>query len=269
MRAGAERAHSLTTSDGVVLQARLAAPTHPSGVLVLCHGLSTDCDEHGAFPALRDLALRSGLAVVRFDFRAHGQSSGANADLRLAGLRRDVDAVSELIDDQLGGELPVVPVGVSFGGAAAVHLADTRPSCAGLVLWYAVIDYGRNFGPDSSVAFTAQMRAAVSEADPEWSAMPVLGTRYHLPAGLIEELANDPTPARLSALPLPVLAYYGSRDPLVDVEPVQRLAAERDDVELRIAHGASHGFVLWRPWVLRQTVRWAARAVRGELSRSP
>ena len=236
---------------------------------MLCHGLSTNCDEHGAFPALREMALRSGLAVVRFDFRAHGQSSGANEDLRLEGMRRDADAVSELIDDELGGELPVVPLGVSFGGAAAVHLAHTRPSCAGLVLWYAVIDYHRNFGPDSPVAFTAQMRAAASGQDPEWSAMPVLGTGYHLPTGLIEELRQDPTPARLSALPLPVLAYYGSRDPLVDVQPVRRVAAERENVELRIAHGASHGFILWRPWVLRHTVRWAARAVRGELSGSP
>jgi pimeloyl-ACP methyl ester carboxylesterase len=125
-----------------------------------------------------------------------------------------------------------------------------------------VVDYERNFGPRSPVPFTGQMREAKSEDDPPWSEMPLADTGYHLPVELVAEMAGDRTPESLRALSIPVLAYYGGRDKLVDVEPVRQSAAERSNIELRIARGAGHGFLLWRPWVVRRTVAWAARAAR-------
>jgi pimeloyl-ACP methyl ester carboxylesterase len=253
-----ERAHELYTSDGLRLRALVSTPSRPpAAALVLIHGLTTNCDEHGAFPALRDRALRGGLAVVRYDGRAHGSSEGSNENLRLAGVRADVHAVAELVDHEFGPEIPVIPLGVSFGGAAAVHLAASRTPCAGLALWYAVIDYAWNYAEDSPVKFTQDMRAARAPDAPAWSAWPVADTGYHIPAGLMDEVGADRTPQTLRALEVPVLAYHGGRDTLVDVEPLRRIAAERPNVELRIAHGAGHGFLLWRPWVIRRTVDWA------------
>jgi pimeloyl-ACP methyl ester carboxylesterase len=258
----AERSFELRTADGVRLHALLAAPPAPYAVLVLCHGLTTSCDEHGAFPALRDLALDAGIAVARYDARGHGSSAGSNEQLRLAGLRQDVEQVLEMVDEQLGEELPIVPLGLSFGGAAAVHAASIH-RCAGLALWYAVLDYQWNYGPDSPAPFTARMRAAHDpSSDPPWSAMPVLGTDWHFPAELMAELPEDRTFQEIAALTVPVLAYHGSRDTFVDATPIRRLAAERPNVSLRIAHGAGHGFLLWRRWILRRTVAFAVRCAR-------
>jgi pimeloyl-ACP methyl ester carboxylesterase len=257
-----ERERSVSAADGVRLRVLLSAPPHPSGMLLLCHGLSTDANEHGAFPALRDQALRLGLGVVRFDFRAHGQSGGTNQELRLAGMRADVDAVVGLVDEAFGEELPVIPLGVSFGGGPAVHAAATRRRCAGLALWYPVVDYEWNYGERSTVRFTQQMRAAKHPADPDWSAMPVLGTAYHLPAELLREIRYDRTPATLAGFTLPVLAHHGSRDTFVDAGPLRSISAASPNIELRTAHGAGHGFVLWRRLVIRRTVSWAASVVR-------
>jgi uncharacterized protein len=258
-----EAAYSLISADGVELAAWLAIPASPPrATLILCHGLTTDAAEHGAFLALRDRALAAGLAVARFDFRAHGRSGGRNDLITLAGERADVEAVIALVDEQLGPELPVIPVGLSFGGAAAVHAAATRSPCAGLVLWYAVIDYHWNYGPESPVPFTARMRAAADPTrDPPWAAMPVLGSEYHIPRALIEEVVSDATPDALGELGLPVLAYHGSRDRFVDPQPLRALADAHPNISLRVAHGAGHGFVLWRPWVIRQTVAWAVARV--------
>jgi hypothetical protein len=255
-----ETQHTLTTADGIQLNALVARHPSPTAVLVLCHGLTTDCHEHGAFPALRDRALDDGMSVVRFDFRAHGNSGGDNESFRLAGVRADVDAVLALVDEQVGTSVPIIPVGLSFGGAAAVHAAATRRPCAGLALWYAVVDYEYNYAASSPVPFTHQMRAAVSASDPEWSAMPVLGTDWHIPSAMLDEAAEDPTFASLSALSVPVLAYHGTRDIFVGTEPMRRAARTRPNVELRLARGAGHGFFLWRPWVVRRTVAWAAAA---------
>jgi pimeloyl-ACP methyl ester carboxylesterase len=243
----------------VKLYALLASVPDPLGVLVLCHGLTTNRDEHGAFPALRDRALRSGLAVARFDFRAHGRSGGTNEDLRLAGERDDADAVMAWVASELGSALPVIPLGLSFGGAAAVHVASHR-ACAGLALWYAVVDYAWQYGADSPVPFTRIMRAAHSEADPPWADMPVVGTDFHFPSALIAETPDDPTRANLASLTVPVLVWFGSRDPFVGIEPIRELALTHPNIEIRIAYGAAHGFLTWRPWVVKQTVGWAVQA---------
>jgi pimeloyl-ACP methyl ester carboxylesterase len=56
-----------------------------------------------------------------------------------------------------------------------------------------------------------------------------------------------------------VLGYYGGRDRFIDVGPLRRLAGKKSNVDLRIALGAGHGFLLWRPWVIARTIAWAAR----------
>lgn len=252
-----EAQHRIQAADGVELQAWLAVPRDPRAALVLCHGLSMDSDEKGVFPRIRDRALRRGLAVARFDFRAHGQSGGSNENLRLEGTRADVAAVLELVSRELGVRLPVIPVGLSFGGAAAVHAAATAANPAGLVLWYTPADYQANYGPGSSVPYTHQMRAARDgETDPPWSAMPAPGTTFYLPNGLMDELPTDTTATTIGALPVPVLVYQGSRDDFIDIEPMRALASAHPHVELRMVPGAGHGFLLWRPWVIRQTVAW-------------
>lgn len=257
-----ERQVSLLTADGVKLHTLLSTVPDPIAVLILCHGLTTNCDEHGAFPALRDLALRAGMAVVRFDFRGHGSSGGTNEKLTLAGERHDVDTVMAWVQAELGEQLPVISLGVSFGGAAAVHAVTGRASGAGVALWYAVVDYERNFGPASAAPMTQLMRASRSEGDPPWSGMPVVGTDYYLPTALLAEMAGDPTRDQFAALSVPVLGYYGSRDPFIDLAPIRELAASRPNIDLRIAYGAGHGFFTWRPWVLRRTVSWAAGIAR-------
>lgn len=253
----------LTAADGVQVYALLAVPPDPSAVLLLCHGLTTNRREHGAFDLLSDRAVRAGMAVARFDLRAHGRSGATNEQLTLAGVRRDVEAVLAWLGTELDPAIPTIPVGVSFGGGPAVHAATlgTRP-CAGLVLWYAVVDYLYEYGPDSPVRFTRMMRDARSAGDPPWAAMPVVGTSYYLPAALIAELPSDPTRELLERVTVPVLSYHGTRDWLVDVDPLRRIAAARPNFELRTAWLAGHGFLAWRPWVVHQTVAWAARSVR-------
>ena len=45
--------------------------------------------------------------------------------------------------------------------------------------------------------------------------------------------------------------------------PLKTLAAERANIDVRLAWGAGHGFLLWRPWAIRRTVTWALRAAAG------
>lgn len=259
---GIEQHHALNVAGDTKLQVWTASPSRARilrAILLLCHGFSTDANEHGAFPMIRDRAMAHGMAVVRFDFRAHGLSGGNNKDIRLATMRADVEAVIRHLDERFGSIAPIIPVGLSFGGGAAVHAAAVRPPCLGLVLWYPVIDYEWNFGRSSKLPFTQQMRDSKSARDPHWSEMPVLGTTMHFPVELVSEFRHDTTLSTLSQLRVPVLIYHGARDRMVDPSPVRRLSECKANIELRLVPGAGHGFRLWQPWVAYRTVSWCAR----------
>jgi pimeloyl-ACP methyl ester carboxylesterase len=260
-----ERLRVLTVGEGTEIHTWIATPpgkATPPAVLLLCHGFATDALEHGSFSRLRNKALSCGLAVVRFDFRGHGSSGGANHEIRLASMRIDVEGVIRLIDDEFGLSTPIIPVGLSFGAGPAVHAAAIREPCAGLALWYPVVDYEWNFGRASKVPAVARMRAAKHATDPPWSDMPILGTEMYFPIKLVREFPFDPTVTVLSKLRQPVLVYHGRRDRLVDARPIRQLATATGHIELRMVPGAGHGFRLSRPWVIHRTVSWCEQLVR-------
>lgn len=254
----------LAVTEAAGLHAWVTAPlggARPRAVLLLCHGFTTDAEEHGAFLQLRDRAVSQHMAVARFDFRAHGHSGGSNEEIRLATMRADVEAVIGLVDEQFGFDIPIIPVGVSFGAGAAVHAAAVTKRAAGIAFWYPVVDYEWTFGRTSRIPFTAQMRAAITPDDPPWSELRVLGSDMYFPAQLVDEFRHDATLATLSDLQLPVLVYHGSWDRMVDPTPIRRFAADRKNVDLRMVPGAGHGFRIWRPWVIRRTAAWCAQLV--------
>ena len=254
-----EQTARVTTIDGVSIETSLATPPRPRSVLLLCHGLTTDRNENGAFPRIRDRALRAGLAVARFDFRAHGASTGTNRDLRLHGLRNDADAVADFTEQQLGPSLPMVVLGVSFGSAAAIHLASTRRACRALAMWYPVLDYALNYGTGSTVPYTQLMRASATDEDPSWAEMPVVGTNYYFPKALVHEaVTGDVLSKALAELQMPVLIVHGCRDRYVSIEPARHLARVNANVNLDELPGVNHGFRFTRPWVVRRTVAWLA-----------
>jgi hypothetical protein len=59
-----------------------------------------------------------------------------------------------------------------------------------------------------------------------------------------------------------VRAFYGTRDRIVDVTPLAQIAKRHRNIQLSAVPGAAHGFLVWRPWVIRQTVSWASWIAR-------
>ncbi len=112
-------AATLTTTDGVTLEARGDAPPDATRVVVFCH----PHPEHGGtmsvplMVAVTKALADHGIAVVRFNFRGVGRSGGTHDGGR--GERRDVDAaVSFAAGWQQGAAIAVA--GWSFGAAVAL-----------------------------------------------------------------------------------------------------------------------------------------------------
>ena len=115
---------SLTTSDGVTLEARIDSPARPDRFTVFCHPHPLHGGSMNAplMIAVAGELVERGHAVLRFNFRGTGASSGEH-DYGRAELH-DITAAFALGETR---QLPMFLAGWSFGAATALRwLADTN-----------------------------------------------------------------------------------------------------------------------------------------------
>lgn len=130
----AEAAETLTTSDGVALEARVAAPPTPRGGAAICHPhplYGGDMD-NPVVVRLAEVCGDLGLATLRFNFRGTGGSTGTHDNG--AGERHDVQAALGRVASLVGAQHPLLLAGYSFGAAVAATVAPERADLAGVVL---------------------------------------------------------------------------------------------------------------------------------------
>jgi alpha/beta superfamily hydrolase len=150
---------SLTTDDGVVLEAEMASATTPWAAAVLTHphpqfGGSMRSIVPGTLFAELPAA---GVSALRFNFRGVEGSQGAYDGGR--GEQHDVVAAIEALSAEVGEALPLVLAGWSFG--ADVSLAVGHDRVAG---WFAA-------APPLRVVDPATM-AAAGDPRPKLMAVP-------------------------------------------------------------------------------------------------
>lgn len=109
---------TLETSDAEKLQARWDLPQDPALAVVFCH---PHPQQGGTMTAplmqgLTKLLVEAGIAVLRFNFRGVGRSSGT-----WGGGLEEIHDVSAAVDHALGRHLPLSIAGWSFGAAASLR----------------------------------------------------------------------------------------------------------------------------------------------------
>lgn len=127
----------VTTRDGISLDGWLfSAARPPRAVLVLVHG--KDINRQHLSGAARRF-VEEGLAVVAFDQRAHGRSTG---EFVTYGAREvgDLRLVIDVAQKKWGRELPVVLVGESLGAAVSLQTAAVDPRVRAVVAGAAFAD---------------------------------------------------------------------------------------------------------------------------------
>jgi alpha/beta superfamily hydrolase len=109
---------SLTTSDGVTLEARWDRPEDPTGVVVFCHAhpLQGGTMMSPLMVGVTTRLVERGLGVLRFNFRGTGQSTGVHDDGRA-----EVSDVEAAVETGRGTGLPVFLAGWSFGAGVALR----------------------------------------------------------------------------------------------------------------------------------------------------
>lgn len=199
----AETGGRLARADGASLAWRRIEGRGPT--VVWLGGFRSDMNGTKA-QALADWAQARGRAFLRFDYFAHGESSGDFAEATIGLWREDALAVL----DQLT-EGPLVLVGSSMGGWIACLAAIARPTrIAGLVLVAPALDFTSKL---MEPALPGEARAALARDGVWMRPSDYDPAGYPITARLLEEgraWSLLPGPIPIAA---PVRILQGGADP--------------------------------------------------------
>jgi pimeloyl-ACP methyl ester carboxylesterase len=131
-----------------------------------------------------------GVAVLRFDFRGSGESSGAWTDTTFGTMLSDQVAVGTWARESLGA-LPLVTAGISIGGVPAA-LAAPRLGAVGTMLLSSDLIEGVRFGVNGST--------------------PIRGGEFHLPHRFFRERELLRPRTELHRWGRPWALIHGARD---------------------------------------------------------
>jgi pimeloyl-ACP methyl ester carboxylesterase len=223
---------TLTRPDGATIAYHQVPGRAPT--VVFFGGFRSDMTGTKAM-ALDSWSQRLGQAFVRFDYFAHGQSSG---DFRQATIGRWLDDSLAVVDTLTQG--PLVLIGSSMGGWLSLLVARQRPArVAGWIGIAAAPDFTEDLmlARLSSEARDKLQRDGELRRPSRYSDEPDILTWR-----LIEEGRNHlvlRSPLRIAG---PVHLFHGLKDPDVPWELSQRLLhhIESPDVAATFAKGGDH-----------------------------
>jgi uncharacterized protein len=126
-------AQTLTTQDGVELEARLELPLALHGGVVVCHPhpLYGGDMENPVVVRVDEVCGALGLATLRFNFRGVGRSTGVHGDGMAEQL--DVEAALSRLASAVGTR-PLALAGYSFGASVVATVAPRHAELAGVAL---------------------------------------------------------------------------------------------------------------------------------------
>lgn len=204
---------SFPGSQGRLLAGIIDLPqTEPRAGIVLAHCFTCTKDIKALVRISRTLA-GLGWACLRFDFAGVGQSQGDFSHTDFSSQRHDLIAAVEFLHQQ---QLPVrLLFGHSFGGAAALSVAEQLPDVVGVCALAAPSD-------------TQHLAELLSRRDPEIERVGIgqveIGGRTHrISRGMLEDFRSFDLSSYLTRLTKPVVLFHSPRDETVGIEHAWRM----------------------------------------------
>lgn len=195
----------VTTADGIALDGWQFSPvTPPRGVIVFVHGKDIN-RQH--FVGAAERFVKQGYAVVAYDQRAHGRSTGEFITYG-AKETKDLSLVIDVALSKWGRALPVAVIGESLGAAVALQTAAEDARISLVVAGAAFADLQTVVTDKAPFFLSEQARAeAVTTAERE--------ARF-----TVADISPERSAARIT---VPTLLLHGSEDSFLPLKHSLRI----------------------------------------------
>lgn len=247
------RPFDFTNRAGVRLSGRLELPVGSTRAWALfAHCFTCGKDNKAAVRIARRLA-GAGIGILRFDFAGIGRSEGDFAASNFSGNVGDLIDAAEVMAET--GMPPMLLVGHSFGGAAALAAAGALPGIRAIATIAAPFDVEHvlhQFDPETLARIEREGRADTAIAGRPF----VVGRQF------VHDLRQHDQGARIAALKRPLLLLHAPRDQVVGIDNVTDIyLAAKHPKSFVSLDGADH--LLGRPedadFAADMIAAWAGR----------
>jgi pimeloyl-ACP methyl ester carboxylesterase len=231
---------NVITCDGVTLVADVRARPGAPAAVVVVHGLAADRGD-GNVVGVADALHDAGYAVVTFDGRGHGSSSGA---CTLGDDERHDVAAAVAVARDLAPE--VIVVGASMGAIATLRHAAADPTLAGVVVVSCPARW-RLLSPQAALA------ALLTRTSP---GRRILRSRSGVRLSPSWDRPTAPIEV-VRAVRCPVAVVHGTADRFVPAAEARALyAAAAEPRRLELVKAMGHAFTAESRAAIVSAVRW-------------
>ncbi|MFD4573541.1 alpha/beta hydrolase [Streptomyces sp. NPDC058417] len=236
---------TVRTLDGLHLAGTLECRQESTArAVLLVHGGGVTREEGGFFGRLATGLAEAGVASLRFDLRAHGESEGKQEELTLSMILNDIRVMLAYLRKATGA-MDVVLLGTSFGGGLCAYYAAKHPDeVTRLVLFNPQLNYKRRtIDSRDHWADDVISEEAAAELNDHGSLQFTPTLRHGRP--MLNEVFWLKPHEALGEVQAPTLIVHGTADTLVPFES-SRDAVARFTAPVRLVpvEGSQHGFAV-------------------------
>lgn len=232
----------IPTKDGFQLNA-IYRQGNLGKLVIFAHGMTVDLEDEEIFVVAEREFQKHGFSTLRFDFRAHGASSGEPVtDFTPSGELVDLEAIFSFAKEQ--GYSWIGLAGASFGGSIASLYAGSRSDeIQKLLLANPILDYGHCFLKPTTPWGIKTFSNVTS--DLKGKGFVSVGSRnYSVGQQFFQEVAELEPRETLKGYTNPLLLIHGDADTYIPCEDTVKCfrALANSQKRLEIIKGAEHGF---------------------------
>ncbi|MGM9877876.1 MAG: alpha/beta hydrolase [Bacilli bacterium] len=206
-------------------------------IVVLCHGYLGDKNETGLFDMLKIKLIEENLNSFRFDFRAHGESSGNDDDISLTGEIKDLENTLDML--KMKGFNKFILVGSSLGGAIVSLIDHSKYNILNMIIWYGALDFNKIKKGD----FTKE-NMEIAKKNGYYIKYSKHNNNYRkISYQLFKDFDTYKPYVNLQKLDFPILLIHGTKDELVNYESSINTHKLYKNSKLIIIENAKHLFI--------------------------
>ena len=233
----------IKTPDGFTLDAVFNEVPRSSKGVVFAHGMTVDKEDEGIFVRAEPRLNKLGFSTLRFDFRAHGKSSGNSiTDFTISGELKDLDAVVSFMGKR--GIKWIGLAGASFGGGIAALYASENPrTTQALLLANPAVNFEKGF-LDPTTRWAMKHFANLYSRIKHRGFIKVASSKFKIGKKLFDEMKLYNPCETLRKYNGKLLIIHGDKDTKVAYQDVIECYRKLNNPnkKLEIIKGSEHGF---------------------------
>jgi uncharacterized protein len=233
----------IKTKDGFLLDAVFNKIEGSKKGIIFAHGITVDKNDEGMFNRSEPKLKEQGFSTIRFDFRAHGKSTGNSAtDFNISGELIDLETIVQFLKDN--GITEIHLAGASFGGGiCSLYAGKHFDQINTMLLVNPVLDFEKTFLRPTTAWAKKYFQNRLSKI--EIDGIAEIGSRnYKVGKKFYKELTTYKPYKELTKYNSPILVIHGDKDTKVSchatVETVKSLSNRK--IRFEIIKGSEHGF---------------------------